>query len=103
MFFIHYEPSLDFHVQISAYLSTLKLPEPCGLVSTTRRRPRATLGKKAHLVELLPADGAVLLVAQHPHLGGAAVTNRVVAFSQGEDIYFLAAQDAVLLCFFCGC
>lgn len=62
-----------------------------------QRREGLQFFHEHHLVELLPADGAVLLVAQHPHFGGAAVTNRVVAFSQGEDTDFLAAQDAVLL------
>lgn len=56
---------------------------------------------KHHLVELLPADSAVLLIAQHPHLGGAAVTNGMVTFSQGEDLDLLAAQNTVLLRVFC--
>lgn len=50
-----------------------------------------------HLVELLPADGAVFLLAQHPHLGGAAVTHRVIALPHREHVDVLAAQHTCAL------
>lgn len=49
------------------------------LVGQRQKRLRSL--HEHHLVELLPADCAVLLLAQHPHFGGAAVTHRVIAFS----------------------
>lgn len=62
-------------------------------------RPRATVTEAAYLVELLAAHGAVLLVAENSHLGGAAVANGVVAFSYRENLHFLTTQDTGLLGF----
>lgn len=56
--------------------------------------------KRRHLVKLFPANGAVALLAQHPHLGGAAVTHRVIAFPHRVYIDVLAAQHARALCVF---
>lgn len=66
-----------------------------------RSRPRARLGAPtrgpagaAHLAQLLAAHGAVALLAQHPHLGGAAVAHRVVAAAQRSGLQVAAAQHA---------
>lgn len=56
--------------------------------------------KRRHLVKLFPADGAVALLAQHPHLGGAAITHRVIAFPHREYVDVLAAQHTRALCVF---
>ena len=53
-------------------------------------RPAGT----AHLAQLLAAHGAVPLLAQHPHLGGAAVAHRVVAAAQRCGLQVPAAQYA---------
>lgn len=48
---------------------------------------------EAHLVELLAADGAVLLVAENSHFCRAAVANGMVAFPHSEDFDFLTTQN----------
>lgn len=87
------EPTLPTNIQAGR----------CGPATPTGSIPEAEWRRTAYLVELLPADGAVLLLAQHPHFGGAAVTHRVIAFSEGEYIDFLAAQNTLLLWFLSGC
>jgi len=65
--------------------------EACALAAGGEERARR------HLVELFPADGAVLLLAQHPHLGGATVTHRVIALPHREHVDVLAAQHTCAL------
>lgn len=54
---------------------------------------------EVYLVELLAADGAVLLVAKNSHFGGATVANWMVAFSDRENLHFLTTQNTDLLGF----
>lgn len=92
----------------------VRKPAPPGLRPDTRkakslsgcRVPRRPAGPRppgspdtrpagaAHLAQLLAAHGAVPLLAQHPHLGGAAVAHRVVAAAQRRGLQVPAAQYA---------
>lgn len=59
----------------------------------------ARVAAEGYLVQRLSAHGAVLLVAERPHLGGAAVAHGVVALPHGEHLHLLTAQHADLLRF----
>ena len=65
-------------------------PRPCSRPVAPTRGPAGA----AHLAQLLAAHGAVALLAQHPHLGGAAVAHRVVAAAQRRGLQVPAAQHA---------
>ena len=93
----------------------VRKPAPPGLRPDTRkakspsgcRVPRRPAGPRppgspdtrpagaAHLAQLLAAHGAVPLLAQHPHLGGAAVAHRVVAAPQRRGLHPRSTSRAV--------
>lgn len=71
-----------------------RVPKSSAGAARRARVPTRCPPARRHLAQLLAAHGAVPLLAQHPHLGGAAVARRVVAAAQRRGLQVPAAQYA---------